>query len=130
MAALDLKAVMQALADALVTVDAITKAHPRPTEGVDKGEAVVGFPTAIAFNQTFRRGSDRVVHPVWVILGLWDSDETLDAASELLADGAGSAVTALERDGTVTVRAGAIERYLTAGGIVQAALRLDCEVLT
>jgi len=139
MGALRLRAVNEALALALEEREVVSKAHPRPVEFADTGEAIVGFPTSIDFDLTFQRGADRAVIPIWIVAGLMDADATLDELERLLGDGQTSVKAALETGeyggldavlSAVTVSTGGVDQLLTEGGLRYAAARFDAEVVT
>lgn len=139
MGALRLKAINQALALALEEREVVGKAHPRPVEFADTGEAIIGFPSSIDFDLTFQRGADRAVIPIWIVAGLMDSDTTLDELERLLGDGLTSVKAALETGeyggldellSAVTVSTGGVDQLLTEGGLRYAAARFDAEIVT
>lgn len=68
MAALDLAAVMDAIA---VNLSAVTglRCYGWPTDNVAPPAGIVGYPADIEFDLTFQRGSDRATFPVWVLVG-------------------------------------------------------------
>ena len=67
MGKLNLAATMDALADAIIP--AIKNVYPWPVDNVVVPCAVIGYPEEIEFDQTFGRGSDRAVFPVYFVVG-------------------------------------------------------------
>jgi hypothetical protein len=113
MAAVDLGAVMQAIADRLVAAGVVTRAYGYPVGSVQPPCAVVGYPEELDFDATFGRGSDRAVLPVWIVAGATHDRTTRDVLSAYIGDGARSVKAALEPN---------------VGGAVQTARVTDCQV--
>lgn len=138
MGAIRLQATMQAIAAALVEAEVVEKAWAWPFEQAAPGDAVVGYPTTLKFDETFQRGSDSAVIPVWVVAGVAGEEVTLEVVDRLVGDGDQAIKTALESGdhggldqvlSYLHVGAGSIEG-LRLGNVIYAALRMDCEVRT
>lgn len=136
MGALQLKATMVAIAAALEEVGVVDKAWPYPFESASPGEAIVSYPDEIEFDRTFQRGSDSAVIPVWVVVGVAGEESTADSMDRLVGAGTGAIKDALESgdhgglDQVISylhVGKGSIEG-VKLGGVIYAALRMDCEV--
>jgi len=133
MAALSVAAAMTAIAAKLVSESVVTVAYDWPNRVVQKGQAVVGYPTTVEFDLTFGRGLESVVLPVWVICGYPGDESTRDEVSRLIAsatdvkdalDGTlGSTVSGLR------VTDCRVESYGEAPGTF-VAIRFDCEILS
>ncbi len=59
--------------------------YPFPAEAISTPAVVVGYPTVIEFNATFRRGSDRAEFPVWFVVTRNDAKGARDAISAIVA---------------------------------------------
>lgn len=134
--ALRLKDTMLAIAAALEEAGVVEKAWAWPFESASPGDAVVGYPTRIEFSKTFQRGSDEALVPIFVIAGIAGEEETLEVMDRLVGDSQQSVKSALETGdhggldevlSYLHVREGAIEG-VKLGGVIYAALRMDCEV--
>lgn len=136
MGALRLKDTMLAIAAALEEAEVVEKAWAWPFEKAAPGDAVVGYPTRIEFSKTFQRGSDEALVPVFIIAGIAGEEATLEVLDRLVGDGNRSVKTVLEAGdhggldevlSYLHVREGAIDG-VKLGGVIYAALRMDCEV--
>lgn len=114
MSAIDLAATMDAIADTLVVENVTDRAFAWPVQQVQPPCAVVGYPTRMEFDSTFRRGSDLAVFPVWIVVGLVHDRSARDVLSAYLT-GVTGVKDALDGD---------------LGGVVQTARVTDCQVET
>lgn len=112
MAALQLAATMQAIADTIVSEGVTTRAYAWPSGQIQPPCAIVGYPEQIDFDATFGRGSDRAVFPVWMVCGNVSDRTARDVLSGYIT-GATGIKDAL--DGNL-------------GGAVQTARVTDCQV--
>lgn len=112
MAAIVLSTVMDAIATEISDAGIMDRVYAWPSDGVTVPCAVVGYPTAIDFDTTFGRGSDRAVFPVYVLVGRVADQNTRDVLSGIVT-GATGIKDAL--DGTL-------------GGAVQSARVTDMKV--
>ena len=135
MSALNLAAVMADLAAAVQTVlDAGRTASGYPVEGLQPGDAVVGYPEGEqSLTATFGRGMDRVTVPVWIICGLPQDSTTRTAVSGWIDDSS-SVVTAIEGyAGTwssVQVETFSIESFVPVGGSELVAIKFTVDVIS
>lgn len=81
--------VMDELAERLGTIDGL-RAYGWPVESVSPPAGFVGYPEAWDYDETMRRGMDRTVIPVAILIGNPDARSSRDRLSKYL-DGAGSA---------------------------------------
>jgi len=65
---MDLATCMQAVSDRLDTITAL-RCFAYPAPKVTPPAAIVTYPTALAFDETYGRGSDRLTLPVVVMVG-------------------------------------------------------------
>jgi hypothetical protein len=91
MSALDLSAVMDAIADTIRTANVTERVYEWPTESVTEPCAVVGYPRdeEIDFDVTYGRGSDRAVFPVYLLVGKVSDRTARDRLSALLTGATG-----------------------------------------
>ena len=139
MGALDLVAVMDGIANTLGASDLgfADRVFEWPTLSVNPPCAVVGYPTALTFDATYARGSDRATFPVWVILGRIDARSTRDQVGLYLGFGAGGAESVKDAlDGDLAgscqscrVTAATIEA-VNISGVDYQSIRFDLDVLT
>lgn len=135
MAALNLSAVMDALAAALVAGGVVRHAHAWPTEAIKTGDAVVGYPERVDFDLTFARGADTAVFPVWIICGLPQDKATREAVSALITSAA-AVKTVLEAAAPGSAYASLQvtecypEPYQPIGRPEQMAVRFDVDVIS
>lgn len=135
MAALNLSAVMDALAAAMVAGGVSRNVHAWPTEAVQTGDGVVGYPEQVDFDLTFARGADRATFPVWVICGLPQLKATRDAVSALITSAA-AVKTVLEAAAPGSAYASLQvldcrpEAYEPIGMPPQMAVRFDVDVIS
>lgn len=131
MAALDLAATMDAMADVLVS-DVTKRVYPWPSDSIAVPCIVIGYPD-ITFDFTFAGGSDEAEFPVWYIAGKVSDRNTRDELSRIVA-GSDSVKAALDGnlDGAVNsayVRTGEVEQ-ITVGGVDYAALKFLVEIIS
>lgn len=133
MAALDLAAVMQGLADAVAEGELPglgERTYGWPQSNISPPAFVVGYPDAMNMDATMARGSDRGVFPCWAVFGAVDLRTTRDVAAPFLTqikdliDGRREGCWQSARVGTIAVESTTIAEidYLTA--------RFDVDVLT
>jgi hypothetical protein len=134
MAALDVAAIMEAIADALVTAGVVDRAYGWPNAIVQKRQAVVGYPTRVDFDMTFARGLESVTVPVWVVCGYPGDQSTRTEVSRLIAS-ATDVKDAL--DGTLSSSVSSVrvtdcqvETYPVTPESDHMAVRFDVEVLS
>lgn len=134
MAAIDLAAVMQAIADELLAAAVVKRAFGWPVGAVQPPAAIVGYPEDgdIEFDAVFGRASDRAVLPVWLVAGATHDRTTRDVLSGYIGDGARSVKAALEPNlggavQTARVTDAQIEP-VTIGGVDYMAARFDVEI--
>ena len=126
---------MTALAENMSDIDGL-RTFAFPPDSVSPPAAVVGFPETVAYDATMARGEDRIVFPVYVLVGKV-SDRT--AAPRLCAylDGSGatSVKTAIESDKTLGGAADSIRvtdadtSVMTVGGTDYLAATFSVEVV-
>lgn len=118
--------------DGLATASGVSPAYAFPVQSITPPCILVDFPSAIDFDQTFQRGSDRLVVPVWYIVGQPIMGTGIRSALSDALAGAGSVKDALDgvyAFGSVWAQRGAIQR-ITVSGVEYIGIRFDCEVLT
>lgn len=69
MAEFDLATVMDAIAAKLIADGVTTNAYGYPTAQMTVPCAVVGWPTNINFDMTFKRGADTIEFPIFFLVG-------------------------------------------------------------
>lgn len=129
MGAMDLTAIMEGLAARAVGL--APNVYDFPVESVTVPCIVVGYPTDIEFDMTFQRGGDRLVVPVWYVVGKVTTKFARDALSVVLA-GVASIKSQLDGAtdfGDVRITDAVIDE-LTVGGVTYVSARFDTEVLT
>lgn len=132
MSAINVSAVMQALADRLVAAGVVSNAYGWPVRSAKPVCAIVGYPDGdIDFDATFGRGSDRAVFPVYVVCGNVHDESTRDVISGYIT-GATGVKDALDGNlgGAVqTARVtGARVDLLTLAGADYLTARFDVEI--
>ena len=116
--------------DGLAALAPATNAYAWPVESVTVPCFVVGYPTSIDFDMTFKRGGDTFILPVWQIVGKGTTKTARDALSAALT-GVGSVKEALDGAqsfGDVRVTDAAIES-ITIAGVEYVGIRFTCEVI-
>ena len=125
--------IMDAITSTLTSGGRTEAMYPFPADAIVAPCWVVGYPKNIDYDETFGRGSDRAVFPVWHIVARNDPRSTRDALSAVIA-GASSIKTIL--DGTL---GGAVQTcrvtdcqptFIEIGGVPYAAGEFTLEVLT
>jgi len=116
MGAIDLDAVMEAIATELKNDGVTKRAYGYPAEEVEVPCAVVGYPLpgTLRFDMTFGRGADQATFPVWFLVGRVSTRAARKALADIIA-GATGIKDAL--DGNL-------------GGTVQTARVTECTVET
>ena len=122
-----LKDVMDGLAGLITGYDNV---YPWPAPSVSVPCAVVGYPETIDFDMVYQRGGDRMVFPVWLIVGKSDSLDARDRLSDALT-GVASLKEALDGQQTFgSVRCGRAEvASITVSGIEHVGIKVHAEVL-
>lgn len=106
-------------------------AYAWPVESVTVPCFVVGYPTRIIFDLTFKRGGDTYEIPVWYVVGKASSVVSRDALSVALT-GVSSVKEALDGSqtfGSVRVTDAVIEEFAISS-VTHIAIRYSVEVLT
>ena len=135
MSGINVAATMDALATAFVGVVGVRKTYAYPLRELRPGDACVGYPTTLDFDQTFGRGMDRVVFPVFVMCGPPHERATRVTVSGLITDGASDVKDVVEGNlggvvSSVRVTDCAIELVNYPGDAQVVTARFDCEVLS
>jgi len=130
-----LSGIMAALASAM-PVSATTVVYPWPTDIITSTPAlVVGYPTAVDYDQAYGRASDKLTVPVWSVFGSVSNEAARDALSATLS-GAAEIKAALETDPTLggvckTLRVtNALPESVIINGVTYIAIRFTVEVYT
>lgn len=89
MAAIDLAAVMDAIANTAVAGEVVERAYPWPTLEVSPVCLIVGYPTELNFDTTMARGSDRATFPVWIVCGKAEARTTRDVVTAYITGATG-----------------------------------------
>ena len=131
---LDLNATMDALGTRLKTISGL-RVHDYPPESVAVPAAVVGYPDAVEYDQTYAGGADMAVFPIHIVVGKVSDRASRDAIGAYVGRSGPSAVkTVLESDPTLggavkTLRAQqAVFTTMTVGGVEYLAASFDVEV--
>lgn len=131
---LDLNATMDALGTRLKTIAGL-RVHDYPPESVAVPAAVVAFPDAVEYDQTYAGGADMAVFAIHVVVGKVSDRASRDAIGAYVGRSGPSAVkTVLEADPTLggvvkTLRAQqAVFTTMTVGGVEYLAASFDVEV--
>lgn len=119
MSAANLNGIMDALGVRLQTISALAgKTYDFPVENAVPPAAIVGYPTEIE-DFTKGRGFDRLVFPVWVIVGGVHARSSRDALGAYLGgSGATSVKTALEGDPSLAGVASNVRVIGTSTGVI------------
>lgn len=125
-----LRQIMVGLADLLNTAGIAPSVFDYPVESVSPPCAVVGYPTTTEFDVTFKRGGDRFVFPVWVMVGKTTSGDARDRLSAILDDATSVKATldGAHDFGSVRVTDASIEE-VAVGGVSYLSAKFDVEVL-
>jgi hypothetical protein len=137
-AALDLSAVMDGLAAAVLSTGLVREAHGWPPGAVALPACLVDFPTRIELASTFGRGGDTLELPVLLLAAQTLSGAGRDALSALVGGGPDvyAAVEGPHAWGTAHVLGASVVPVVLGNGIAGAtpitylALKLDVEVAT
>lgn len=133
MGVFNLADIMDAIADTLVDAGVTDRAYPYPVQTVNVPCAVVGYPSKVTLDITFKEGGDEATFPVWFVVGDVMKKESRDALSAVLT-GAGSIKAALDGDlGGVVSSARAVDiviEQITIGGSDYLAAKIDLDVIT
>jgi len=134
MSEIDLGVTMDALAAKLEDGGVSKRIYAWPVDSVAPPAVVIGYPTALDFDVTFGRGSDRAVFPIYFVAGRISDRTTRDALS-VIVTGANSIKTALDGPlsstlgGTVRVTDCQVQE-VTVGSISLLAAVFSTEVVT
>lgn len=126
--------IMDALA-AATPVGLTTKVYPWPVETFTVPALIVGYPTEIAYDQTFGRACDKLTIPIWAVFGNVSSLAARDELSGAIS-GEDEIKAAMEADPTLggtcqVVRIGrCVPEIITAAGASYLAGRFEAEVWT
>lgn len=129
---MNLAAVMQAVADRLDTIP-LLRCFGFPPDSLSPPAAVVSYPDAIRFDQTYGRGMDRMTLPVVLVVGKV-SDRSAREQLGAYCDGAGaSSVKQVLESGTYTafdtvVVSGADFDVVTIAGTDYLAATFDLDI--
>lgn len=129
---MNLANIMDAIANALIDAQVVATVYSWPTDNANVPCAVVAYPIdPIDFDMTFQRGSDRLVIPVYFLVGR-ASDRTARDQVSAVIDGAGSIKVAIDGDlgsvvQTARVMACQIQEF-TLAGVSHLAARFDIEI--
>lgn len=117
--------------DGLAGLATVANVYAWPVKSLNTPAIVVGYPTEIDFDLTFQRGGDRVIVPVWYVVGDSMNAATRDLLSDALAGAAGfkDQLDGVHSFGSVGVASASIET-VAVGGVDYIAIRFECEVLT
>lgn len=135
MAAIDLAGTMDALALKLTTASVSARVFAYPIDDAPIPAVVVGYPEDIEFDQTFGRGSDKAVFPLYFLVGEVTGKASRDALSAILT---GATAVKNSLDGPLTVGANTATVRVTEcrpesvrlGTVVYLSATFDCEVIT
>lgn len=126
-------ATMDAITGQLTAAGRQEAMYPYPADTISAPAVVVGYPTEIEYDSTFRRGSDRAVYPVWFVVPRTDPKKARDDISAILA-GARSIKDVLDGDLGGVVQAcrvtGAKPAFIDVGAVSYAAAEFTVEVYT
>jgi hypothetical protein len=126
MAELTLSTVMDSLADQIAAADITQRVYAWPVESVTVPCAVVSYPTDIEFDQAFTRGSDKLLIPVYFLIGKVADRNSRDSLSEIIT---GMKVLDEDEDTATRVTNARIEE-VTVNNIAYLAAIFDCEIYT
>lgn len=97
MAAIDLSATMDAIADVIRTSNVTPRSYAWPIGNITVPCAVVAYPTNLDFDMTFKRGGDRATFPIYFMVGKAGDKSSRDALSAIIT-GATSVKNNLDGD--------------------------------
>jgi hypothetical protein len=95
MAEFDLATVMDAIANQLTSANIVAVAHAWPVPAFNPPCAIVGWPSKIDFDMTFKRGADVLTFPIWFAVSEVH-EESGRAALSTVISGAVGIKTALD----------------------------------
>ena len=98
---MDLAAVMQAVSDRLDTIDGL-RCSAFPPGTVTPPAAIVSYPESIDFDQTYRRGTDRMTLPVVLVVGKVSDRATRNNLAPYCKGSGASSVKEVLESGTYT----------------------------
>jgi hypothetical protein len=132
----DVNAVMDALGVRLATIAGL-RVYDYRADNVAAPAAIVGLPTAIDYDGTKGRGSDRLVVPVVVLVGRVSDRASRDLLSAYIA-GAGARSVKAAIEGAIdlggaaqTTRVtSAVVAEITVANVVYIGVTFDCEVIS
>jgi hypothetical protein len=129
---MSLTTIMDAIASAGASFTKTTYAYP--SRSIEAPCLVVGYPTLIDFDMTFKRGADKMTFPVWFVIGKGDDGAaTRDRLSTALLNVTGvKAVLDGNLGGTVSSArtTDATIEELAVSGVVYIVIKYDLEVIT
>lgn len=123
----DLTTVMDGLATAAAGL--APDVYAWPVDSVTVPCLVVGYPTTIEFDITFQRGGDRLVVPLYYLVGKTSTKDARNALSTIIGDGSSvkSAIDAATF-ADCRVMSAAVEE-VTVAGVTFLSVRFDVEVI-
>ena len=125
MGALDLAEVMDDLAAEAPTG---WNAYAYPADGIVVPAMVVGYPDEIDIAQTFTRGTDHCIIPVWFVVGRVVEKAARDKLSALLSGSVDIIATLRNAAGQVSEVVKVTVETITVGAVAYLAARFDVEV--
>lgn len=133
MSAIDMSAVMDAIAERLTENNVSPRVYAWPEGSISAPCAVVGYPTELDFDMTFKRGGDRAVFPVYLLVGNAVTRAARDALSGIIA-GATGVKDAIDGNLGGAVQSARVTNCrieeVAVGGVAYLAARFDTEVFT
>jgi hypothetical protein len=111
-AAINLAAVMDAIKNTAVSQGVIARAYEYPIPDPTPPCLIVGWPTKLDFDLTFKRGADEATFPVWFLVSKVMDRQARNALSAIITGATGIKD---KLDGNL-------------GGVVQSATVVNCKV--
>jgi hypothetical protein len=133
MAAIDLDAVMDAIANELEADGVTQRTYAWPADSISVPCAVVGYPTRLDFDASFQRASDEAVFPIWFIVGAVAEKAARKALSDVIT-GATGIKNSLDGNLAGAVQTARVTdcviETIDVGGVPYLSARFDLEVLS
>lgn len=99
---MNLGAVMQAVADRIDTITGL-RVYAYPPDDVAVPAAIVGYPDTYTFDETYRRGMDRIESlPVVVLVGQVSDRASRDTITQYVKGSGAASIKAVVESGTYT----------------------------
>lgn len=130
---MNLGAIMDAVAAALIAEGVVTRAYAYPRESLEPPAAAVGYPMEpIAYDASFQGGTHRLTLPVWVVIGKAVDRVTRDKVSALVLEGDVKAALDGDLDGTVQScrTTSATIESVSVAGVEYLGVRFDLDIYT